>query len=256
MTAPSIIYAGNREIGRDCLASLLDRGLSPSALLVPEAESASSREEMIDLVSGVPVLEGTEFREKEGIRQLADLRPDYIVSVHFPHIFPPGVLEIAEEGVLNLHPAFLPYNRGWHTPSWAILEGTPYGATLHWVDEEIDHGDLAMRRQLEVRPDETAHELYQRVLDLERELFEDAIPKLKDGSLPRQAPEQEGTEHKSADLETMRALDPDATARIGDLVDHLRALTTDRWSECAYIETDEGPVGIRVELKTLEADDE
>ncbi|MCH7600390.1 MAG: hypothetical protein IH973_11595, partial [Myxococcales bacterium] len=41
-------------------------------------------------------------------------------------------------------------------PSWAILENTPYGATLHWVEEGMDTGDIALQREVSVLPSDTA----------------------------------------------------------------------------------------------------
>ena len=78
---------------------------------------------------------------------LEQLSLDYIICVHFPYIVPREILSIPKYGVTNLHPAYLPYNLGWHTPSWAILENTPIGATLHYMDECVDTGDIIHQKK-------------------------------------------------------------------------------------------------------------
>jgi methionyl-tRNA formyltransferase len=71
--------------------------------------------------------------------------------------------------VLNLHPV-LPYNKGWNTPSWAILDNTTYGATLHFMTEALDEGDIIHQKKLEIVFADTANTLYQKALELEKEV--------------------------------------------------------------------------------------
>ena len=255
MSKPSLVFAGNRRIGLHCLRLLLDADWPPVALMIPTGQKAECVQEMKALLPDVPVLEGTTFRKPKGLSVLRGLGPDYIVSVHFPYIIPPEVLEIPRIGVLNLHPAYLPYNRGWHTPSWAIIEGTPYGATLHWVDEGLDTGDIALRREVPILPSDTAHTLYQRVLAAEAELFREAIPLMMSRALPRIPQTGKATTHRKEDLASIQHLNLEATAKVGDIVNLLRGLTTNRWDEAAWFEVDGVRYRIRVEIKR-EGEDE
>jgi methionyl-tRNA formyltransferase len=187
---------------------------------------------------------------------LRHLELDYIIGVHFPYIVPESVLEIPRVGVLNLHPALLPYNRGWHTPSWAILDETPIGATLHFMDSGVDTGDIVAQAELDIRPEDTAHTLYSRLLDLEVELFEQAWPLLASGDPPRrkQSPD-EGTNHNRADLfaDSVRRLDLEKSGPVEDTLRTLRALTTNDVGEAAYFET--GGRRYRVQV-TITPDDD
>ncbi|HSO50886.1 MAG TPA: formyltransferase family protein, partial [Acidimicrobiia bacterium] len=178
-----IAFAGNRSVARRCLQHLIEVGVKPMALLIPTGDET----ELQELAGLGPehILVGGEFRESGGIELLRSLDLDYILGVHFPYIVPEAVLGIPRIGALNLHPALLPHNRGWHTASWAILEGTPIGATLHFMDRGVDTGDIVAQVELEVRPDDTAHTLYARLLDLEVELFRSAWPLLASGDPPR-----------------------------------------------------------------------
>ena len=98
----------------------------------PSADNSAG--DIQEIFPDVPLQIGREFRERTGIAFLGELELDLILCVHFPYLLPPEVLSIPSKGCLNLHPAYLPWNRGWHTPSWAILEDTPGGATLHWTN--------------------------------------------------------------------------------------------------------------------------
>ena len=239
--APRTIYAGDRDIAVWVLQFILEEGIGPLALLVPAADKATHASELITLCNYLQrsfVLRGTAFREPSGLELLHSLAPDYVICVHFPYVVPQAVLQIPSVGVLNLHPAFLPYNRGWHTPTWAILEGTPYGGTLHFMTEELDAGDIVHRKKLDVSPEDTADTLYRRVKLLELQVFREAWPSLLTGSPPRlpQDPNS-GTFHKRKDLFTpeIQEIKPNEIVRAWDLIDRLRALTTNCTDEAAYV---------------------
>lgn len=237
--APRVALAANRKIGVQSLRLLLEHQVEPVALLVPKGKNVDpSVQELQDMLPQTPVLHGKEFREAAGVAMLDSLRLDYLLSVHFPYIITQGVLDIPRVGTLNLHPAYLPFNRGWHTPSWAILEGTPYGATLHWVDEGTDTGAIALQRAIDIRYTDTADTLYARVLTAELELLRKAIPLLKTDALPCEPQRGRGSEHLKSDLRRVRRLNLDERLPVREVLRRLRALTTNREAEAAWFEID------------------
>jgi methionyl-tRNA formyltransferase len=247
---PRIALAANRRIGLDALRLLIRHGLSPVALLLPAghaADEAAGR--MRATLPDVPVFQGTAFRQPRAVAELAALTIDYLLSVHFPHVLPAHVLQLPRIGALNLHPAYLPFNRGWHTPSWAIEEETPFGATLHWMDEGVDTGPIARRTELKVGAGETADGLYQRALRAELQLLEAALPEIRAGTLPRVPQADAGTTHQRQHLESLRGLRLEAATTVGQLLRRLRALTTNRWDEAAYFDADGRRFLVRVEVR-------
>ncbi len=260
MSTPRFAFAGDRDIAVWVLKYILEQGQKPVCLLLSEVARASHARELRSLCSFLKeedILTGKEFREPAGIRKLRELDLHYIVGIHFPYLVPSEVLSIPRIGFLNLHPAFLRYNRGWHTPSWAILEGTPAGATLHFMDSGVDTGDIIHQRALEVSEGDTADSLYKRLKELEVEVFKEAWPALMDQSFRRTAQkESEGTVHKRKDLfaEKVQRIDLDSSIKIRDLIRRLRALTTNQVEEAAYYE-DNGKC-FRVQLTITQQPDE
>ena len=246
-SAPRVLYAANRQVGLTCLELLLAARLPPVALLVPTGPEVEGVEEMKRRVPGILIIEG-HAALKESAAALRALRPDYLLAVHYPHIIPKNIFEIPREGALNLHPSYLPYSRGWHTPSWAILEGTPCGASLHWIDDGVDTGDIALQKEIAVRPTDTAHTLYQRILMAEVESCEQALPLLREGRLPRSPQRPGGTSHQRAELAGVRRIDP---ARMSgeELLRILRGLTTNRPEEAAYFELNGRRYRVRIEFE-------
>lgn len=255
MAEPRIAFAGDRDIAVWVLDFLLDQGVRPLALLIPDTDKASHDQALIERCDFLPperILRGKAFRQPEGLELLRALELDFIVGIHFPLIVPPAVLELPRHGVLNLHPAFLPYNRGWHTPSWALLEQTPIGATLHFMEAGVDMGDIVHQQELAVSPGDTANSLYRRLKALELEVFRAAWPALAAGSYTRrpQRPD-EGTAHRRQELFSpeVQRIDLDAQVRAGDLLRRLRALTTNRIDEAAYFEVDGRRFRVQVQIQ-------
>lgn len=239
-----IVFAGNRNIAVQVLEILIAKEIFPAALLMPDPKIASHNEELRERCHFIPddlIFFGDDFKKPDGTRKLSEIAPDYIICVHFPYIIPQDVLSIPRIGVLNLHPSYLPFNRGWHTPSWAILTETPIGGTLHFMDEGIDTGDIVLQKEVEVFPGDTADTLYQRVLEIELEVFTEALPSLLDYSFKRRSQKNmNGTTYKKKDLlsENMRKLNLDEEMNVGELLKRLRALTTNILEESAYYEVD------------------
>lgn len=253
--APRFAFAGDRDVAVHVLDYLLQQGHRPLALLLSGGERASHAEELRARCGFLPdeaVLRGGDFRGDAGLALLRGLELDWIVGIHFPYLVPAEVLALPRQGMLNLHPAYLPYNRGWHTPTWAMLEGTPAGATLHFMDARIDMGDVVHRRELAPGPGDTADTLYRRLKALEVEVFQEAWPALVDGTFTR-VPQDEraGTSHRRRDLYTpaVQRIDPAAQVRAGDLLLRLRALSTNQWDEAAYYEQDGVRYRVRVTVR-------
>ncbi len=247
-----IAFAGDKDISVDVLEFILEQGTKPSLLFVPSEDRASHSAELIDLCSYLnpdTILRGDTFRKEKGLDLIDKFKLDYIISVHFPYIYTKKIFDKPKHGVLNLHPAFLPYNRGWHTPSWAIYENTPYGATLHFMDEDTDTGDIVRRKKIAIRPQDTADSLYKRVKELELEIFKEAWPELISEEYTRKPqPREKGSSHKKGDLQEIQKIQLDKKVRAKDLIDKLRALTTNKQNEAAYFRVNGTKYRIQVSI--------
>ena len=241
-------FAGDRLISVNLLSFLIDEGYKPSFLIVNETKDSSHREELISL-SG---LTDRDIYDIDFINKnysiLADYDTDYIFGIHFPYIISKPLLSIPKVGFLNLHPAFLPYNKGWHTPSWAILDKTKYGATLHFMSNDLDAGDIIAQREIEVKPNVTANELYQSVLKVEEQLFKDSFTNLLTLKPTRTKQVKEGTSYSKKDLAKVQEIDLSEEIFALDLIDKLRALTTNNIDEAAYFIVDEKKYRVQVDI--------
>lgn len=247
-------FAGDRQVAVNILDYLIQKGHHPLALLVVNDSKATHQEQLIEkaLVSVKYVIKGKEFNSDENIKALKALNLDYIIGVHFPYLIPKNVLSIPKIGFLNLHPSYLPYNKGWHTPTWAILEGTPYGATLHFMSIQVDEGDIIHQKRLEITPTDTANSLYLRVLKLEEKVFAEALPNLVTLKPNKIEQTQLGTSHSRKELNYMQKINENETASYGEMLDRLRALTTNVIDEAAYFERNGKKYAVQINIKEIE----
>lgn len=255
---PKIVFAGDRDIAVNILDFLTNQDVEISALLLPDKSTATHDRELISLSSHLSqerILRGEQFREDKGIHLLKDINPDYILAIHFQFIIPIEVLDIPNHGVVNLHPAYLPYNRGWHTPSWAIWEQTPYGATLHFMDDKIDAGDIIARQKVTKSPGDTADSLYAKAKKAEFELFKQTWPELSsfDYTKDKQS-ESQATTHRKSDIEEIREIELDEQFKAETIIRKLRALTTNDVNEAAFFEQDGDRYLVQVDITSVESE--
>lgn len=241
-------FAGDRAISVEILKFIMDKGFSPLALLVTADKNTTNDIELVK-VSELPenkVFRGKAFNSVGAKSFLEELELDYIIGIHFPYIISEEVLNIPRIGFLNLHPSFLPYNKGWNTPSWAILDNKPYGATLHFMTKALDAGDIIHQKSIEIKPYETANTLYQRVLELEKTVFYEAFNQIISLKPTRKVQKETGTSYNKKDLKVLQQIDVNEVATYGEIINKLRALTTNNIDEAAYIVDDDDEYAVQI----------
>lgn len=145
------------------------------------------------------VLSKMDVSERIGIVRGVDLG----VFVHWPYVLGKKDLDFAKLGCVNVHNSYLPWNRGAHACTWAIVDQTPHGATMHWMDEGIDTGDILYQERVEIEPTDTAHSLYQKTADAEVRVFTVGMELILAGNLRRYPQPKHNTCHKKKDFERL-----------------------------------------------------
>jgi methionyl-tRNA formyltransferase len=87
--------------------------------------------------------------------------PDLIICVYFQHILGKKTLSLPRLGTLNIHPSLLPRYRGINPVFWALADGqTELGATVHFINKDIDCGDILAQKKVPIAPHDTEHSLF------------------------------------------------------------------------------------------------
>jgi len=92
------------------------------------------------------------------------LAPEAMVVVGYGQIIPKVILDIPPQGIINVHASLLPKYRGAAPIQWAIARGeTHTGVTTMRINQGLDTGDVLMKRETAIGPEENAVELGQRL---------------------------------------------------------------------------------------------
>ena len=190
------VYFGTNELGRRVLDWVADRDESPVCTIE-------------DLTS---------------VHQVKAHHADMGVSIGYRHKFTPDIIDAFPDGIVNLHTGFLPWNRGAHPNVWPIIDDSPAGVTLHYVDEGLDTGDIIAQDILRVHDHDTAYTLYQNLETAGVHLFQRVWLTLQHGRVPAHPQSGPGSFSLKSDLRQLDTADLDEiSAR--DLLNQLRART-------------------------------
>jgi methionyl-tRNA formyltransferase len=249
-----VFFFGNNRVAVHALAYLADREQLVGLAVHPPSR-ARYRSELVTLADlpGERVFEGPQLADPVTIERIRALEPELGVSVLYDYIFPPALLHIFPRGVINLHPSLLPWNRGQYPNVWSIIEGTPSGVTLHWIDEGVDTGDVIAQRPVAVDPVDTGATLYRKLESAAVSLFEETWPSIQQGTCARQ-PQQRGagTYHRTRDVDALDEIKLDAPTTARALLDLLRARTFRPYESAWFRADDGGRVYVRVSLERAE----
>ncbi|HEV7280486.1 MAG TPA: formyltransferase family protein [Pirellulaceae bacterium] len=156
--------------------------------------------------------------------ELAAYEPDLCLLAWWPYLLDEPAIQVPQIGCLNFHPSLLPHGRGKAPNFWTLVEGTPYGVTIHWVDAGIDSGDVAFQREIPVGWEDTGETLYRKALDSIVDLFVDSYPKILQGDVPR-IPQSPARCHYQRELDAASQIHLDRSYSGRELLNLLRART-------------------------------
>ncbi len=107
-----------------------------------------------------------------------------LVLAGFMRILAPEAIRRFPNRILNIHPALLPSFRGAHAVPEALAHGVRLsGVTVHFVDEEVDHGPIIAQEAVPVLPDDTEETLHARIQQREHLLYPQVVKALAHGRL-------------------------------------------------------------------------
>jgi len=122
--------------------------------------------------------------ENKIIAHLEENKIDLIVLAGFMRLLTPEFVGKYKGRILNIHPALLPSFKGTEAIKDAFDYGVKVtGVTVHFVDEEMDHGPIILQKALPIEEDDTLESLESKVHKLEHRLYPEAIRLFVEGKL-------------------------------------------------------------------------
>jgi len=114
--------------------------------------------------------------ESDLVRLLRDASVELVVLAGFMRVLKSPMLDAFPRCIVNIHPSLLPKFPGLEAWKQALVAGEKVsGCTVHYVDEKIDHGDIIVRREVPILPNDTPESLHARIQIAEHDLYPTVI---------------------------------------------------------------------------------
>lgn len=172
---------------------------------------------------------------------------DLFLSLHCKQIFPDALVNNVR--CVNVHPGLNPYNRGWYPQVFAIMNKLPHGATIHEIDNQLDHGAIIAQEQVEIHSWSTSYSVYSEVQQAESRLLEENFDSIINNTYEKHYPTEEGNVNYIKDFREMLEIDLNKTTTWANAIDHLRALSFNGYDNAYFIDENGDKVFIEVKLK-------
>jgi len=181
-----ILFMGTPEFAVPSLEGLVQHGYSPAAVVTapdkPSGRGRKLRPSAVKIAAekhGIPVLQPEKLRSEEFQKQIEEFQINLMVVVAF-RMLPESVWSYPEYGTFNLHASLLPQYRGAAPINWAIINGEhETGVTTFFLKHKIDTGDIILQAKEPISEEETAGELYERLMHRGAKLVVDTVKKIE-----------------------------------------------------------------------------
>jgi methionyl-tRNA formyltransferase len=185
----AVVFAYH-NVGVRCVKALLAQGIAIPLIVTHRDDPA----ETIWYASvaataadyGIPCVTPDDPNTAEAVARVQAAKPDFLFSFYYRKMLRAPLLRSADDGALNMHGSLLPQYRGRAPVNWAILQGErETGATLHYMTEKPDNGDIVDQTAIPILPDDTAREVFDKVTVAAEITLVRALPGLVAGTAPR-----------------------------------------------------------------------
>ncbi|KKN79326.1 hypothetical protein LCGC14_0341080 [marine sediment metagenome] len=117
---------------------------------------------------------------------LKNLQPEIVFVAGWRYKIPKDIYSIPAKGCIVFHDSLLPKYRGFAPMNWAIINGeTQGGATMFYIADEIDSGDIITQKSIYIDLLDTAESLEKMIAGLYSDMLERALPFIKSGEVIR-----------------------------------------------------------------------
>lgn len=188
-----IVFMGTPEFAVESLRALIEGGYNVVGVITaPDKPAGRGQKLSISAVkqyalkAQLNILQPTRLKDPQFLNDLNDLRPDLQIVVAF-RMLPEVVWQLPPLGTFNLHASLLPQYRGAAPVNWAVINGeTETGITTFLLTHEIDTGHILFQEPYPIYDNDTAGDLYHRLMHAGALLVKKTIDALAAGQVQPQ----------------------------------------------------------------------
>ena len=187
--SPSAVAAvfAYHDIGVHCLEALLELGVD-IRLVVTHQDDPSENIWFASVAevarkNDIAVITPANVNTAEVVARVAATEPDFLFSFYYRSMLGDELLRVPGKGAFNLHGSLLPRYRGRVPVNWAVINGeTETGVSLHRMVSKPDAGPLVAQHSVPILINDTALDVFQKLVCAAERVILQAVPGLLDGS--------------------------------------------------------------------------
>lgn len=124
-----------------------------------------------------------EEHDADVVKALKDNNVDLVCMAGYMRLISPWFVQQFPSRILNIHPSLLPAFPGLDAQAQAFEYGVKVsGCTVHFVDEDLDHGAIILQKTVPVLDDDDEHTLAERILEQEHVAYSEAVRMVVEGN--------------------------------------------------------------------------
>lgn len=178
----NIFICGQKSFGKAVLKNLYDKGHNIVGVAPPPQEKYYDKMQGYALKLGIPIISDCDKLISRDIPENTEL----VVAAHSHWYISDKVIEKAKYGGIGFHPSLLPRHRGQDAVRWAVAMGdTITGATVYWLNQVVDAGDILIQRHIFIGKNQNYHELWKQIFPIGVELINNAVEMIEKGIAPK-----------------------------------------------------------------------
>ncbi len=189
----NVIFMGTPEFAVPCLRALIQDGHTVTSVFTQPDKPVGRKQvltappvKQLALEHGIAVHQPITLRNDEATSLIRSQAPDVIAVTAYGKILPKSVLDIPRYGCINVHASLLPAYRGAAPIQWSVINGERVtGITTMYMAPGIDTGDMIIKKEIPIAPDETAGELHDRLKDIGAQALSETLSLIEQGKAPR-----------------------------------------------------------------------
>lgn len=198
----NVVFMGTPEFAVEALSSILKSGHKVTAVFT-QTDKPQGRKmvmtpppvKLFALERDIPVYQPTTLKDLQVFETIRQINPDVIVVVAYGKMLPENILKYPKRGCINVHASLLPRHRGASPIQWSIVCGDhKTGVTTMMMDVGMDTGDMLLKSETEIRPEDTADTLHDRLKVMGAQLISETLSRIEnEGITPIKQSENEAT---------------------------------------------------------------
>ena len=245
----NIGVCASKYVGYELLKFIFNEKQNVSFVVTSEGDDYENV--IVDLCkqNNVDCHNGLDINSKEFIELNKRHSIDLIFMLWFPTIVKKPSLKSVKTGFINLHPSYIPWNRGMHPYYWAIVDGSKAGTTIHFIDENIDEGNILFQKEIDSFITDTGESLYIKNLEETIRLFKDNYENILNSNYELKGVDNsDGSFHLAKDIRKHSEIQLNKSYKAIDLINIIRARTFNN-GDSSFFKFNDKKYNVRISIE-------